>query len=239
MELDDFETMLASECIINNLFVNEINLSGTYCTDGVAHLPTRSHYGTYYLVVSVFNNYVHIEPSPDRTGPSLLKAHKATLEFFTQRGHRPKVHRMDNEVSTALKAFMATNNLEVQMVPLHNHRANRAERAIRDVKNQLISIFCTCHPNFPVNLWGDLVPQAEITLNTLGTSWPSWILPRSDLPSTTIAATTFCDQDRPQPRVRLSGMVPRTFSHAQLERYGAADHRRHCAHQYFCLPQQE
>jgi hypothetical protein len=77
--------MLASEGTNNDLFVKKINLLHTYYTDGVAHLLTRSRFGNYYLVVSVFNNFVRIEPTPDRTGPSLLKAHEVTLEFFMQR----------------------------------------------------------------------------------------------------------------------------------------------------------
>eukprot|EP01034_Spumella_vulgaris_P031394 gene31394-38776_t len=167
LDLDEHEQELLRAGTSNDLFVKEINLSDTYYTDGAAHLPVNSRHGNYYIIIAVFNNYIHVEPVPDRSAPSLLKAHKAILEFFLQRGHRPRVHRMDNETSTALKTYMSTQGLVVEHVPPHNHRANRAERAIRDFKNHLISMFCTCNPSFPVSLWEDMLPQAEITINTL------------------------------------------------------------------------
>jgi hypothetical protein len=47
LELDEFETELASEGSNNDLFVKEINLSDTYYTDGTAHLPVTSRHGNY------------------------------------------------------------------------------------------------------------------------------------------------------------------------------------------------
>jgi hypothetical protein len=47
------------------------------------------------------------------------------------------------------------------------HRRNWAERAIQTFKNNFISGLCTTHPDFPLNLWDKLLPQAVLTLNLL------------------------------------------------------------------------
>ena len=54
-----------------------------------------------------------------------------------------------------------------EYVPPSNHRANKAERAIRTAKNHIISAIAGTHPSFPLYLWDELLPQCEITLNHL------------------------------------------------------------------------
>jgi hypothetical protein len=50
------------------------------------------------------------------------------------------------------------------------HQANAAKRAIRTFKNHFIAGLCSTNKLFPLNLWDQLLPQAEITLNLLQTS---------------------------------------------------------------------
>jgi hypothetical protein len=52
-------------------------------------------------------------------------------------------------------------------VPPGIHRRNAAERAIRTFKNHFIAALCSVDKNFPIHLWDQLLPQAEITLNLL------------------------------------------------------------------------
>ena len=42
----------------------------------------------------------------------------------------PGLHLMDNEAYIALNMKMTSMNIKYQLVPLNNHRANNAERAI-------------------------------------------------------------------------------------------------------------
>jgi hypothetical protein len=79
----------------------------------------------------------------------------------------PKLQRLDNEVSNDLKEYMSDQNISFQLVPPHVHRRNAAERALQSFKNHLIAGLCTADPDFPLNLWDKLIPQAEITLNML------------------------------------------------------------------------
>ena len=45
-----------------------------------------------------------------------------------------------------------------------------AERSIRTAKNHILSVLAACHVSFPSTRWPDLLPQIELTLNTVR-SW--------------------------------------------------------------------
>ena len=82
----------------------------------------------------------------------------------------PAFDRLDNETSSALEHYCKQSDITIQYVPPHNHRANKAERAIRTFKNHFIAMLCTTHKDFPLQAWDLLLPQAEVTLNLLRTS---------------------------------------------------------------------
>jgi hypothetical protein len=69
-----------------------------------------------------------------------------------------------------LKNFFTINDIDYQLVPPHCHRRNAAERAIRTFKEHFVAGLSSVDPDFPLHLWGRLLPQAEITLNLLRTS---------------------------------------------------------------------
>ena len=74
---------------------------------------------------------------------------------------------LDNECSLDIKNIIKIYNAEFQLVPPHQHRRNAAERAIKTVKNHLLSGLATCHREFPITEWDRLLYQAEIILNLL------------------------------------------------------------------------
>jgi hypothetical protein len=74
---------------------------------------------------------------------------------------------MDNEASAALKQFLHSKDIQFQLVPLHVHRQNAAERAIQTFKNHFIAMLCSTDKKYPIHLWDRLIPQAVITLNLL------------------------------------------------------------------------
>ena len=89
------------------------------------------------------------------------------MAFYKAHGCQPKFQRLDNETSGELERYLIEQKVSIQYVPPHTHRANKAERAIRDVKNHMISMLCAVHESFPLALWDEMIPQAEITLNHL------------------------------------------------------------------------
>ena len=115
-------------------------------------------------------NYIKAIPLPSRKASHFVSAYKDGYDFFTSRGFKPSFLRLDNESSGALAALNTKLRITPEYVPPGNHRANRAERAIRTWKNHFISTLCTCDPSFPLAAWDELIPHAEMTLNLLRSS---------------------------------------------------------------------
>lgn len=65
---------------------------------------------------------------------------------------------------------MHEQHIDVQLSPPYVHRRNAAERAIRTFENHFVAGLCSTSPDFPMNLWDCLLPQAIITLNLLRNS---------------------------------------------------------------------
>jgi hypothetical protein len=88
-------------------------------------------------------------------------------EFFAARGFTPAYEWLDNETSTQLEHHFDEWQIQVNYVPPNSHRANRAERAIQTAKNHFIAGLASVDPDFPPDVWDELLPQGEITLNLL------------------------------------------------------------------------
>jgi len=74
---------------------------------------------------------------------------------------------MDNETSEALKDFLRSSNIELELTPASQHRRNKAERAIRTYKNHSIAANSGIDKDCPSDQWPRFMPQIEITLNLL------------------------------------------------------------------------
>jgi hypothetical protein len=57
--------------------------------------------------------------------------------------------------------------VSLQLVKLHNHRVNPAERAIQTFKNQFIGALGSTGINFSIQLWDKLAPQVQDSINLL------------------------------------------------------------------------
>ena len=66
-----------------------------------------------------------------------------------------------------LKECLVDNEVDYQLVPPGIHCRNAAKKAIRTFKNHFISGLSSTHPDFPLNLWDQLLEQAELTLDLL------------------------------------------------------------------------
>ena len=67
-----------------------------------------------------------------------------------------------------MKKAFHKNNVDFQLVPLHVHRHNAAERAIQTFKSHFIVGLATLPSDFPMKEWDRLLPQ--LTLNHLRAS---------------------------------------------------------------------
>ena len=143
--------------------------SGQIHTDQTGKFIIASSTGFNYILVlyDYDSNSILVEPMRSRTGPCILQAFQTLHARLVAAGLRPKLHRLDNECSSALKQFLVDVDIDFQLVPPGLHRRNAAERAIRTFKNHFIAGLCSVDKNFPLHLWDKLLPQAELTLNLL------------------------------------------------------------------------
>ena len=142
---------------------------GQIYTDQTDKFIVASSTGSNYILVlyDYDSNNILVEPMRSRSGPCILRAFQTLHARLVTAGLRPKLHRLDNECSTALKQFLHDADIDFQLVPPGMHRRNAAERAIRTFKNHFIAGLCSVDQNFPLHLWDKLLPQAELTLNLL------------------------------------------------------------------------
>lgn len=141
-------------------------LHSTCDVDASGRFPVASVSKNEYILLSYFKGYVHAEPLSNRHHTSYIDAYKLTHEHWKQYGPIPTIFRLDNETSAPLEAYIQTF-ADFKFFPSGNHRANRAERAMRTWKNHFIATLATASPQFPMRHWDKLIPLAEITLNCL------------------------------------------------------------------------
>jgi hypothetical protein len=65
---------------------------------------------------------------------------------------KPKLIVMDNQATKHIKQFLTKKECKLQLVELHNHRVNAAERAIQTFKDAFIAALATTDTDFPLQL---------------------------------------------------------------------------------------
>ena len=97
----------------------------------------------------------------------MIRVFTDLTEDLKRHGINPGFHFMDNGASTALKMTMTSMNIKYQLVPPRNHRAKNAEIAIQTFKNHFIAGMCSVEKDFQMELWGRLLQQEIISINTI------------------------------------------------------------------------
>ena len=143
--------------------------TGQIYSDQTGKFITPSSQGNNYLMIvyDYDSNSIFAEPFKTKAADAILSAYKRVHVKLCAAGLRPQLQRLDNECSNNLKQFMKDEKIDFQLVPPGSHRRNAAERAIRTFKNHFIAGLCSLDKDFPMHLWDQIVPQAEITLNLL------------------------------------------------------------------------
>ena len=138
-------------------------------TDQTGSFPKKSIRGYRYIkvLIEIDSDAVLVEPMRNRTAGEMTKTYQKLIDRLNKCGIYPKMHILDNESSSELEEAIGNNNMTFQYVPPHNHRRNRAERAIQTFKAHFISVLCGVAEEFPIALWCHLLPQVEMTLNML------------------------------------------------------------------------
>jgi len=145
--------------------------------------PKKSLRGNQYIMVLTKSDsdVILVEPMKNRTSGEMIRAYQALINHLHAANIIPEQHILDNECSEVFKATIKGNNMTYQLVPPHDHRRNRAEKAIQIFKDHFVAVLCGANKEFPLTLWDLRLPQAKATLNMLQ---PSWMMP-------TISAYTY------------------------------------------------
>ncbi len=143
--------------------------TGTMYIDGTGAFPVRSFRNMQYMFVAytydLNANLVHNIPS--RTDGTMIAAFKDILTILNTCGYAPTLNFMDNECSKAVEAHIRSNNMDIHLVPSHNHRVNATKCAIVTFKEHFISALTTVDKGCLLHFWDDFLPQVELTLNLL------------------------------------------------------------------------
>ena len=72
----DEEEMVSKTCQMSDLSPEERKALSIYF-DVTGRFPFQSEEGFEYMLVTVYKNYIHVEPMKDRTAPSYVKAYRS------------------------------------------------------------------------------------------------------------------------------------------------------------------
>jgi hypothetical protein len=150
------------------LYATIVN-SGQIHRDLTGLFPTTSAKGNKYVLViyEYDTNNVLTEPTKSRGDQEMVRAYNKLIQELVDHGFKPRLQRLDNECSSALRSLLNQHDIQFQLAPPPMHRRNAAERAIETFKNKFIGGLCSVDPTFPLRLWYRLLPQATVTLNLL------------------------------------------------------------------------
>jgi hypothetical protein len=140
--------------------------------------PTETNYsdGTgnvldlnfFFLVLYHFDkNYIHAEIVRDHTSASYIAAYNRGLDTLATDGIFPTHEVMDNVLSQEIAANLESRRIQIHLVPVDDHRTNKAERAIRTFKDHWIANMASVSRTFPISGVKHLLPQVLISLNLL------------------------------------------------------------------------
>ena len=145
------------------------NISKLY-PDDTGRFTILSRSGNKYIIVAYHcgSNDIFAAPFKSRTDKHILLAYGAIMQRLKDRNMMLYLQIVDKEAINKYKRIIEAKwGVGYQLVPLHIHRRNAAERSIHTFKAHFLSILAWIVHNYPKNLWYLLLPQTELTLNLL------------------------------------------------------------------------
>jgi hypothetical protein len=148
-------------------------ITGTTYTNITSAFPVCSFKSMQYVFVAYIYdlNAMIVRAMPSCTDASMVQAFTEVISILKFSGYHLALNVMDNECSAAVKKYISSKAVYIQLVPPHNHQANAAERAIATFKEHFIAALASIDMLCPLQLWDEFLPQVELTLNMLHFSW--------------------------------------------------------------------
>jgi hypothetical protein len=123
------------------------------------------------VLIESNSSAILIELMKNRSAGEMIQAYQALIDRLNASGLFPTEHILNNECSDQFKKQIKLNNMTYQLIPPHDHRRHRVDKAIQTFKDHFISILCGLDASFPLHLWDRLLVQAEHTLNMVHPAW--------------------------------------------------------------------
>jgi hypothetical protein len=144
-------------------------ITSTMYTDITGAFPVQSFKSMQHIFVAyVYDlNAIIVFAMPSCTDASMVTSFSKVITILKAGGYQPALNVMNNECSAAVKKYIKSENINIQLVPPHNHRVNAAEPAIPTFKEHFIAALATMDTHCPLQLWDEFLPQVELTLNML------------------------------------------------------------------------
>jgi hypothetical protein len=103
--------------------------SGQIHSDLTGGFPTTSaKCNKYVLVVYGYDtNNVLTEPMRSRGDQEMVRTYNKLIQELVDHGFRPRLQRLDNECSSALRSLLNQHDIQFQLAPPHMYRRNAAE----------------------------------------------------------------------------------------------------------------
>jgi hypothetical protein len=141
----------------------------TMYTNSTNTFPIQSFHKMQYVFVAYiyYLNAILVCTMPSKTNGAMIAVFTDILANLNAHGYSPTLKVMDNECSKAVKVHIRSNNIDIHLVPSHNHRVNADKCVIATFKEHFISALATVDRNCLLQLWDDFLLQVELTLNLL------------------------------------------------------------------------
>jgi hypothetical protein len=146
--------------------------SGIVYHDLTGLFPFMSFDGSvcYFVLYYYESNAIFAKPITGLDDMSIFTVYKTYIEELTAKGCKPQLNIMDNQATKHIKKILTKNECKLQVVEPHNHHIDATKRAIQTFKAAFIAALATTDSDFPLQLWDQLTPQVEDTLNMLRAS---------------------------------------------------------------------
>jgi hypothetical protein len=114
---------------------------------------------------------------PSRTNSLFIATFSEVFVILCACNYQPALNVMDNKCSKAVEKHIRANKIDIQLVPLHNHCVNAAERAIAMFKEHFVAALATVDMLYPLQLWDELA-LGQISTTSQTYTQPFMFLPR-------------------------------------------------------------
>jgi hypothetical protein len=144
-------------------------ITGTMYSDITGTFPVRSFKSNQYMFVAYIYdlNAIIVLAMLSCTDASMVQAFTKVIAILKSGSYHPALNVMDNECSAAVKKYIRSKAINIQLAPPHNNQANATKRAIATFKEHFIATLATVDMLCPLQLWDEFLPQVELTSNML------------------------------------------------------------------------